>query len=118
MNELIPVELSVQLHQALVKVLVAKESSTLQPLLEKIHDVEDLFGEAVVEAMEAREREGCEDITEPWMWAAQEIEMIFVRAEEEASNSLPEVQEAMAKVAAWADDQDKRRSRLHLVQKP
>ena len=50
MNELIPVELSVQLHQALVKVLVAKESSTLQPLLEKIHGVEDLFGEAVVEA--------------------------------------------------------------------
>src|SRR5260370_37202823 len=99
MNEVIPVELSVQLHQALVKVLVAKESSTLQPLLEKIHDVEDLLGEAVVEAMEAREREGGEDITEPWTGAAQEIEMIFVRAEEEASNSRHDVQEGTAKVA-------------------
>src|SRR5260370_7624178 len=96
MNEVIPVELSVQLHQALVKVLVAKESSTLQPLLEKIHDVEGLFGEAVVEAMEAREREGCEDITEPWMWAAQEIEMIFVLPPEEPNTTPPKYQEPHA----------------------
>src|SRR5260370_39458556 len=105
MNEVIPVELSVQLHQALVKVLVAKESSTLQPLLEKIHDVEDLFGEAVVEAKEARGREGCEAITEPWMWAAHEVEMNLVPAEGEARKNPPGVQAALAKVGALADGQ-------------